>query len=184
MPPLWQEAHAHTSADTTGEAGMDRSVVRQRVFAYYNRWDAALGRVAVRCPWCGLEIVSGFHTHEGLVKRSAVPTDKQHLIFVPENVVPAHPRCHADHGQTVAMTARCLDYYASRGDIAATGRWYVSLWREHGLSVPRGDLTLANEGRWREYLEGVVGHPSPAEPRRDCTATPTVVEYHHHRCWR
>jgi hypothetical protein len=104
-----------------------------------------------------VELASSFDAHEYLVKRSAVPLDKQHLITVPENVVPVHHACHMRWGQTVVFAVRCLEHAISRLGAERTGRWYVSLWETHGLSVPRGLVELVPD--WAAYLRGAVGEP-------------------------
>jgi len=77
-----------------------------------------------------------------MVKRSAVPKDKQHLIMVPVNMIPLHNQdCHIPHGQTKAMAQACLRHLVPRIFSARqVGEWYISLWQEHGLSVPTGWL--------------------------------------------
>jgi hypothetical protein len=91
------------------------------------------------CAWCREQYVE-FHQHEALVKRSAVPLDKQYLIFKVENTVPLHPECHIRYGQTKEMTRRCLALIGSTIGYPRVGRWYTALWQEHGLSVPKGLL--------------------------------------------
>jgi hypothetical protein len=134
-----------------------RGRLKLQVLRAYREWDPSIGRTVLRCAWCGEELSSGFDAHEYVVKRSAVPVDKQHLITVPENVVPVHHACHMRSGQTAAFTARCFEYAMSRLGAEPIGRWYVSLWQTHLLSVPRGDLELLPD--WPAYLRGVVGEP-------------------------
>jgi len=119
----------------------DRDRLRFTVLSQYRVYDRELGRLVVPCAWCGEPIDADLALHEWLVKRSAVPRDKQHLIMVPENIAPLHNRkCHIPHGQTREMALRCL-YQAARSVGAdRVGAWYVALWQEHGLSVPRGLL--------------------------------------------
>ena len=94
------------------------------------------------CAWCGELIESDLAVHEWLVKRSAVPKAKQNLIMVPQNTIPLHNQsCHIPHGQTREMAARCLKHLVPRIFSARQiGEWYVSLWRDHGLSIPPGWL--------------------------------------------
>jgi hypothetical protein len=95
----------------------------------------------VLCPWCNEPIQGDYALHEYLVKRSAVPKDKQHLIMVPENCIPWHNQsCHIPHGQSKKAARVSLRAAAKRLTARAIGEWYVSLWQEHGLSVPRGWL--------------------------------------------
>ena len=117
-----------------------RTELKRVVLREHSTWDTKLRRAVVRCPWCGEEIKGGFDLHEYLVKRSAIPKDKQDLIMVLENVAPVHHRCHMRHGQTREMTARCYDAVAHTVSPSRIGEWYVSLWRDHGLSLPRGVL--------------------------------------------
>jgi len=38
------------------------------------------------------------------------------------------------------MTRRCLAFIGNRLGYQRVGKWYTSLWQEHGLSVPKGLL--------------------------------------------
>ena len=117
-----------------------RQELRQRIYTLYSTYDEQARKMVTRCPWCQEPIEEGFDLHEYLVKRSAVPLDKQDLIMVPENLVPVHHDCHMKAGQSVEMTRACL-YAACRICGASdVGRWYASLWQEHGLSVRKGLL--------------------------------------------
>jgi hypothetical protein len=108
----------------------------------------------VRCAICGKPVSRNcFELHEVLVKRGAVPKDRQHLIFVKENQVPLHPACHMEKGQTREGDKLCLLALCDRFGAGAIGGWYVSLWKDHGLSVPRGSLGID----WLSYLAGVLG---------------------------
>jgi hypothetical protein len=118
----------------------DRTELKRIVLREHNTWDTTLRRAVVYCPWCGEEITDGFDLHEFLVKRSAVPRDKQDLIMVLENVAPVHHQCHMRHGQTKEMTLKCYNAVAHILSPGAIGEWYVSLWRDHELSLPRGIL--------------------------------------------
>ena len=96
--------------------------------------------MVVLCPWCQEAISEGFDLHELLVKRSAVPVEKQDLIMVPENQVPVHPGCHLFHGQKKDFKLRGLWHAARTIGAANIGSWYSKLWLDHGLSVPHGIL--------------------------------------------
>jgi hypothetical protein len=117
-----------------------RQTLRRRAFNVYATYDQGARRMVTRCPWCREPIEDGFDLHEYLVKRSAVPKDKQDLVMVPQNVVPVHHHCHMEAGQGKEMTRRCL--YAAAMALGANdvGHWYVQLWEEHGLSVRKGFL--------------------------------------------
>jgi hypothetical protein len=72
--------------------------------------------------------------------------------MVPENVAPVHHYCKQDTGeshiknvQTKEMTVRCLHYVARSLGADRIGRWYVSLWQDHGLSVKKGWLLQPHE---------------------------------------
>ena len=119
----------------TGRTELKRVVLRE-----HSTWDTKLRRAVVRCPWCGEEIDGGFDLHEYMVKRSAVPKDRQDLIMVLENVAPVHHQCHMQHGQTKEMTLKCYNAVAHILSPGRIGEWYVSLWRDHGLSLPQGIL--------------------------------------------
>ena len=62
--------------------------------------------------------------------------------MVPVNMIPLHNQsCHIPHGQTREMAQRCLRHIVPRIFSArATGEWYVSLLRDHSLSLPTGWL--------------------------------------------
>ncbi|MCP4537722.1 MAG: hypothetical protein GY832_11290 [Chloroflexi bacterium] len=118
----------------------NRQKLRLQIYQTYRRWCAKENASVVRCPWCGDLITdqTGFHVHEWLVKRSGLNTKYHDLIMVTENCVPMHPECHERHGQRVDAARRILEYVARTLGADKIGRWYVKLWREHGLSVPRG----------------------------------------------
>ena len=136
---------------------MNRQVLRHRVWTAYQQWDGASGRLQVPCAWCGREITAaqGFDVHEYLVKRSAAPKAQQHLIMVVENCVPVHPSCHMQHGQTKAFALTSLAYACGTLGPERIARWYVSLWEQQNLAVPRGRIPCGEE--WEAYLVGVIG---------------------------
>lgn len=122
---------------------MDDTTQKRRLKIYnaYRRWSQEHKESVVTCMWCGELITpsTGFHTHEWLVKRSGMnPRHHDDLLFVPENVIPLHPHCHDDNGQRVEAARRALEHAARHITADKIGRWYVSLWREHDLTVPRG----------------------------------------------
>ena len=126
---------------------------RQRVAAYrrYAACDSSTREYRCLCPWCGGEIDrDSFDLHEVIVRRSNVPRDEQGLIFVPENMIPVHPLCHTEYGNTQRMKLRCLLPMIRVLGASKIGCWYVSLWQEHGLSVPKGMLLdrKAIPARW------------------------------------
>ncbi|MCP4542867.1 MAG: hypothetical protein GY832_37580 [Chloroflexi bacterium] len=119
---------------------MDRQKLRLQICQAYRRWSTEHNDSMVMCPWCEKPIThgTGFHAHEWLVKRSGLNTKYHDLIMVPENVVPLHPECHERHGQTIQAKRVILEHVARSLSADRIGRWYVKLWQEHGLSVPRG----------------------------------------------
>lgn len=118
----------------------ERRKLRMATYRRYSKWDGK--KFWYPCPWCGEPVEKdSFDLHEAIVKRSAVPKDRQHLIFVPENVICLHHSpCHMEHGNTKEMKRRCLPVMIRAIGAPRIGEWYVSLWKEHGLSVPRGIL--------------------------------------------
>jgi len=124
----------------------DRTELRTKVYRLHDG----------KCAWCGFPLShKHFEVHEVFVKRGSVPVNKQHLIMVLENCVPLHPDCHREHGQSREMKQRCLDVLIEKLGAQCIGIWYSSLWFDHGLSVPRGQILSSSN--WREYLEGVIG---------------------------
>lgn len=113
--------------------------LRYKVLQAHQQYIPAVKKLGLVCPGCGQYITAGWDPHEWLVKRSAVPVPLQHLILVPENVIPIHHKCHNNSKE---LTRKCLTHLARSRTIALAniGRWYVSLWLDHGLSVPRGIL--------------------------------------------
>ena len=83
------------------------------------------------------------------------PPTRQDLIFVVENVAPAHHECHMAHGATMECRRRCLEYAVHHLDAQRVGEWYVSLWRDQGLPMRRG--TLEDPPDWEAYLDRVAG---------------------------
>jgi hypothetical protein len=124
---------------------MNRQTLKQKLLMAHRTWSPELKRSIVLCPWCGEETTDYFDAHEYLVKRSGLNKKYHDLIMVPENVVPVHHHCHMAHGQTKEMTRRCLYYVARSLGADRIGRWYVSLWQEHGLGVKKGWLLQPHE---------------------------------------
>lgn len=111
----------------------------------------------LKCAWCNNPIIGGFDPHHALVKRSQC----SHSIHSECNIVPLHRECHSAHGQSAEMTVKALDYLIDRLGAERVGLWYISLWRDHGLSVTRGSFPvlkndMPTEQEWREYLELVI----------------------------
>ena len=78
----------------------ERDELKARVWRMYLTYVEGQGQV-VLCPWCSKPIKGDYALHEYLVKRSAVPKEKQHLIMVPENCIPWHNQsCHIPHGHS------------------------------------------------------------------------------------
>lgn len=109
-----------------------------------------------RCAWCATGTAKDrFHPHHALVKSSQV----RHWAVdnALENRVPLCWQCHDAHGQSAAMTVKALDYLCERLTAKRVALWWISLWRDHGLSVARGAVPLceeiAIEREWRDYLE-------------------------------
>ena len=111
------------------------------------------GQPRLLCAWCSQPLVGGFDIHEAIIKRSKVVKAKQHLIFVLENCVPLHRHCHDEHGQSATMKLRAKHYLKGRLGAERICKWYISLWQEHGLSVPQAtSREYGTEQEWREYL--------------------------------
>ncbi len=125
---------------------MNRQQLRNSVYRTHGNFES--GVFVVRCSWCGESIASHspalfgrhWHLHEAIVKRSAVPKDRQDLIFVRQNMVPLHEDCHLNYGQTRECAKRCLEALVGCQSVVSIGKWYVGLWEKHGLSIPRGLL--------------------------------------------
>lgn len=83
---------------------------------------------------------NGADLHEALVHRGAVQREMQPLIFVKENVILVHHQCHIDYGQTKTMLRACLYEICQAVGARYVGRWYRSLWQDHGLNLRRGIL--------------------------------------------
>ncbi|NIV32835.1 MAG: hypothetical protein GWN58_26335 [Anaerolineae bacterium] len=134
---------------------MDRQLLRQQVWRACLQYVPNQGPV-VLCSWCGEPIEDEMDLHEYLVKRSSVSPDKQPLIMVPENLAPLHHSCHMAHGQEREMAVRCLHHIGHLRGLRRIGEWYVALWQEHELGVPRGILIPPGKEsvpRARNYYE-------------------------------
>jgi hypothetical protein len=131
---------------------MNRQTLKQKMLMAHRVWSPELKRSIVLCPWCGEPVTDAFDAHEYLVKRSGLNKKYHDLIMVPENVAPVHHYCkeetgegHIKNGQTREMTRRCLYYVARSLGADRIGRWYVSLWQDHGLGVKKGWLLQPHE---------------------------------------
>lgn len=109
-----------------------------------------------RCAWCETGLVMHhWHPHHALIKSSTA----RHWAVdnAVENRVPLCWKCHDAHGQSAEMTVKALDYLIDRLGAERIARWYISLWRVHGLSVAQGTLPRnVAEQDWRDYLELVI----------------------------
>jgi hypothetical protein len=116
---------------------MDRRTLKRIASARYARYSAADRRTVVVCVVCE-EFTTSWDLHEALVKRSAVSPAKQDLIFCAENCVPLCKDCHMSVGQTADTAAKSLLTIATHYSAEAVMKWYVSLWKEHEIPVPKG----------------------------------------------
>ncbi len=116
----------------------DRTKLKLDAYRAHTHWSNR----RAKCPWCKGSIEHNqFELHEALVKRGEVPKDRQNeLIFVLENTIPLHSHCHQDHGHSAEMKARALFALSNRLTAERVAKWYIGLWQEHGLSVPKGIL--------------------------------------------
>ncbi len=116
----------------------NRSRLRREIYQEHARYKPG-GSLAPFCPWCGEQITSDYAMHEWLVKRNTVRPENQHLIMTPENCIPVHNQdCHIPNGNSREMTWQCLKAASRALSARAIRDWYVSLWQDHGLSVPKG----------------------------------------------
>lgn len=132
------------------------SVLRAQVLRAHLQYIPRLKELGLCCPGCNDLITDGWDSHEWLVKRSAVPKPKQHLIMMPVNVIPIHPECHNNSKE---LTRLCLTHLVPNVFTAIRiGMWYESLWRFNGLSVPKGNLIppkdLSIAARLRMFNKG------------------------------
>ena len=116
------------------------------------------------CPLCSRPISRrwrdyAWDAHEYLVKRHSVPKAKQHLIFVPENVVPLHHSCHVQRGQTAIARERCLDYAIAVLGASTLGAERIAVWYRRiqpGISLPCGSIHLFERGEYAAYLKSLL----------------------------
>lgn len=126
--------------DSTRRRTVTRGELKRQTFRQHARYWKDTDEVEVRCPWCQRPIkLSGlWDLHEALVKRSDVPKKHQHLIFHKGNVLPVCRGCHQAHGQSRTMILRCLSALCYIVSAQVVGKWYKSLWDEHGLTLFKG----------------------------------------------
>lgn len=138
------------------ENSLSRQEIRAKVLRAHLQYNHRDGSQGLICPGCRRLIKDGWDPHEWLVKRSAVPVAKQHLIMTPVNIIPVHPGCHSNSKE---LTRKCLPHLVPAIFSASRiGMWYESLWRFNALSVPPGmlippkDLPVAM--RLRMFMKG------------------------------
>ena len=165
---------------------MNRQELRMYVYQLHSVYQPVWRKKAPLCPWCEHPLDREFDLHEFLVKRSAVPKDKQHLIMVPSNTAPVHHECHMRYGQTKEMAFKCLHRTCTVLNPRTLGQWYVGLWQDHGLSIPRGNLIERSDCTFdmaKQFISQELAHLSQAEPDSWETATGEDARYLIYRLW-
>lgn len=85
-----------------------------------------------KCAWCGEPIIGrAFHGHHWLIKRSGKLHRDYDRINVVVNVVPLHENCHATHGQSTAMQAKCMEFVTAYFGGQIISDWLESLKKEN-----------------------------------------------------
>jgi len=118
-----------------------RNTINRIVAVRHTKWNKTTKTFCLICPWCKQPIRGKPHYHEWLVKRNAVPLDKQYLIFHEYNVVPLHPVCHEAHGQTKPMAKAMLFVMAALYGACTIATWYQQLRSEYLHYLPGGRLS-------------------------------------------
>jgi len=117
---------------------MDKSC-RALCLKTYSKWDPEEARNTISCVICGKPIDSDIAFHHWLVKRNAVAPKHHHLVDVPHNLVPMHNQlCHLPQGHSRDTKEKCLEWATDYQNAIAIASWYISLWKEHGLTIPTG----------------------------------------------
>lgn len=116
---------------------MDRDRLRRECFKIHSDY-----RGRYTCPLSGKElgIKDDWDLHEVFVEKNDVAPAKQHLINVVENCIPLEHDAHIDRGSTRSSIAKCTPLMFRNVEAEKIGMWYVSLWKEHELSVNRSVL--------------------------------------------
>lgn len=116
---------------------MDRNELRRKCFKIHSNYQ---GRYT--CPLSGKEIgiKDSWDLHEVFVEKNDVAPPNQYLINVVENCIPLDHDAHIDRGSTKSSMAKCTPKMFRNVGTVNIGEWYVSLWREHDLSMNRGML--------------------------------------------
>ena len=136
-----------------------RIQLRHQVHLVYGEWDPLWQELVMTCPLCSRPISRrwrdyAWDAHEYLVKRHSVPKAKQHLIFVPENVVPLHHACHMQRAQTTVAREKCLEYAVHHLGAERIAAWYHRIQPEIGL--PCGSIHLFERGEYAAYLKSLL----------------------------
>lgn len=127
---------------------MDRRALRTHL--YISRRDPHHARCAVcDCVLIGYQRID---LHEFLVKRNAVPEDKQDLIFVPENCVLIHRECHENSHE---VDRKCLDYVLRFISAAKIADWYWQLTKQFS-GLPKGNIKLHQSSDWKLYVRSLL----------------------------
>ena len=115
-----------------------REELRRKVYREYTFYSG--GNQSVRCPWCNRKLTGGNHLHEWLIKRNAVPVQRQSLIMTPENCILVCGDCHDQFGQTKKFKMRCLAQAVRYLGATRIGTWYYDLSHSELRSLPQGDI--------------------------------------------
>lgn len=110
-------------------------------------------RRMVECPICNETLgQTAIDIHEYIVKRNAVPKDKQDLIFVPQNCVLIHRECHENSKE---VDKKCLDFVLEKISAAEIAQWY---WRlsDKIQGLPKGNVSLYQQENWELYIRSVL----------------------------
>jgi len=152
VPNVWKQ-DLHVANVVQSRRDMDFAEIRKVVYRGFSK----LSPDGIRpiCPICNKPVsIWEYQSHEWMVKRGlTVPRSKRHLIFVIENLVPTHAHCNMG-ANTANDTLKCLDYATRLIPPEQIAQWYISLWQEHDIAVPRGIIPYDDA---YQYLHNLIG---------------------------
>lgn len=135
----------------TGSTKKERAEIRAALEIQIRKERTVLRKGApfLPCPACDGNCIRGFDMHEALINREPVALTRQHLIFVPWNVVQLHHHCHMQGQGTQRLLDKCLPYLIKVEGAEEVARGFIEVAQWLGISVG----ALPADEQWETYLQ-------------------------------
>jgi hypothetical protein len=128
----------------------ERAEIRVLLHGYIRKERTVLRRGApfLPCPACDGNCIGGFDMHEALINRAPVELARQHLIFIPWNVVQLHHHCHMEGQGAQWLLDKCLLYLIKAEGAEKVAAGFIDVAGQVGISIGSPPV----DGQWEKYL--------------------------------